>query len=53
MRTPPTPATPAGNRSAGPAGASTPLPVRNRFAAGTGTTRERTARAWAEARVGD
>lgn len=44
MRTPPIPATPAGNRSAEPAGASIPLPVRNRFAAGSGTARKRATR---------
>ncbi|MFJ6809994.1 NPP1 family protein [Streptomyces anulatus] len=44
MRTPPIPATPAGNRSADPAGAGIPLPVGNRSAAGTGTARERATR---------
>ncbi|MFE3377944.1 NPP1 family protein [Streptomyces anulatus] len=44
MRTPPIPASPAGNRSADPAGASIPLPVRNRFATGTGTARKRATR---------
>ncbi|WP_097922277.1 MULTISPECIES: NPP1 family protein [Streptomyces] len=42
MRTPPIPATPAGNRSAAPAGASIPLPIRNRLAAGTGTAKRAT-----------